>query len=217
MRHPHEAKLLAYLDRELDAEVSQQVEGHLAECEFCRLALAEWHRLRDMVRAGCPSPDLFRPEGEFWARLASACALRPGTWPLLPYLAPILISTAGVVVQVLLSLVFAAHMMVGFGLIPPPGPVAADAVYGMLSDPLLESTLFRLLGWSGEEVRGWIAQHWSALSGILQPTMILWSAILVLGILLMLVLALDLWWVLCWTRPTRFEHKGEVLRWNTDV
>jgi anti-sigma factor (TIGR02949 family) len=50
--------LSAYIDGELGAELCQELEKHLAECDNCRVVLNTTKRTIDLVHAPAEKPDL---------------------------------------------------------------------------------------------------------------------------------------------------------------
>ena len=208
MRHPDDRHLQAYVDGELVPSVARGVQRHLGRCPCCRDKAEELRRLSLAIRGTRPELAEFAAEGEFWSRLAGRCRARPTTWPLVPYLPPFLLSTVGLVAKIGLSLVLTVRMLTGMGVVPSLGPTMATMLPSVVNLPLLQATLFSWLPWSSEEVAQTVVHWWSRAGELLGEGFVFWPFLFALGILLVAVLLLSLWWVLCWTRPARLARNG---------
>ena len=208
MRHPSDRHLQAYLDGELTPSVAGGVQVHLDKCPGCLEKAEELRRLSLAIRGTRPDLGEFAPEGEFWSRLAGRCRARPTTWPLVPYLPPFLLSSFGLVANVGLSLVLTMSLLTRMGVVPSFGPTMATMLPSVVKMPLFQVTLFSWLPVSAEEVGQVVGHWWTAAGELLGESLVFWPVVLILGVLLVVVLLLNMWWVLCWTRPARLDRNG---------
>ena len=107
MSDPIRAKLGAYLDGELDAYSRIEVQAHLKNCQSCREELEELRGLSNMLRAA-PQPEFTAPldfKAQFMLQLPRRTEVqspRPNG-QLLPWLAPVLVLSVWVFIQVTLG------------------------------------------------------------------------------------------------------------------
>jgi hypothetical protein len=209
MQHPAELQLQSYLDDELAEPARQYVQAHVARCPLCQRTLREWESLSAALHEAVPRTEDFTSEGEFWAQLASKLSpTRPAAWPLVPYLPPLVLGLIGKCVEVLVSIMVIGYALMGFGLIPSPGPWLSAQFAAAVQIPGLERSLNTFLGGSGGDKLNLLIDVWEKASLATQDTILFSGVLLFFGICLAGIMVLYLSWVLCWSRPARPSRNG---------
>lgn len=208
MSHPDALQLQAYLDGELAAAEAQRMSEHLARCAPCAQSAEEWRTLHHILAQNKPDAALFSAEGTFWARLAGRLPRsRPATWSAVGYLPPFLLGALGTLLDGLVSLVLAAYVLMGLGIIPSVGAKAASWLRTLLSCEFAQ-VIYGGLGWSSGEIVERVTRWWGALARSQQESLLAGVILLGLEPLWAAVVLLYLSWAACWSRAERWEHEG---------
>lgn len=201
--HPADAHLQLYLDGELDAHARQAIAAHVAACPPCQRKLEACNRICYQVRQTAPPCAAFSSEGEFWGKLAARLPASPRTrWSLAPYMPPLLLSIPGTLWPWLIALLGSLRMLMGLGLLPSIGEVCTTRLIPLLAHPVLEQSVYRWTGWSGQEVVASVLRSWTRMSVATQDTLILAIALSLLLALFFGVAILYIGWVVCWSATT---------------
>jgi hypothetical protein len=150
MSDPIREKLGAYLDGELDRRGQLEVKAHLETCPSCREELEELRRVSYLLRAA-PQPE-FTPALDFKAQFMLQLPRRSEAQPprsngrLLPWMAPVLVLSVWIFIQVTLGLSTLVSLASQSGLLGS----AASWVSGDPQQMLWFTTAQAILGSQGQ-------------------------------------------------------------------
>jgi len=210
MPHPDVFQLQSYFDGELSDEVRERIRLHIEQCPSCQRELLAAQHLSRALHETMPTEQMFLPEGRSWSRLASKLSAdRPPTWPLVPYLPPLVLTMLGTLAHLLISATLVAHGLTGLGLLSSPGPMVSERLSPLLSDQALPQWLRTRVDWPVQAARTTM-NRWENLSQATQNRAILVAVLLALGVLLGVVVAFYSSWVMCWSEPARPYRQKEV-------
>ena len=211
MPHPDPLQLQSYLDDELPDPIRQSIRSHIVQCPSCHESLQESRRLGLALKAALPPERMFLSDGKFWSRLAAKLSAdRPPTWPLIPYLPPLLLATVGTLVQVLVFATRVAYELTGLGVIPSPSPMVSEGLSSLLLPGEWQQWLQARVGWPGKDVAQSTVHYWENLNSGTQDAVIFATVLLTLGVFMTVVVAFYSSWAICWTKPARPDRQKEV-------
>ena len=199
MRHLDEREIQRLIDGELDPKSCLWAQAHLEQCLVC-------HRAAQAIRATChviksTRPDLagFRQGTDFWACLSIELPQTRGSaWPWLALLPPFLLGAFGTLAGFMVWGVHAGLTLQQVGLISPLGSRMMNRLAGSLQNPVLDETVFRRLGWSGEQMSQNLMVLWDDVNQTTRSGAGALLALVGCGLLFAAVAVLYLTWVLCW-------------------
>jgi len=210
MPHPDAFQLQSYFDGELSDEVRERTRLHIKQCLSCQRELQASQRLSRALHETMPTEQLFMPEGRFWSRLAGKLSVdRPPTWPLVPYLPPLVLTMLGALAHVLISVTLVTYGLTGLGLLPSPGPMVSERLSSLLSDQALPQWL-RTRADRPIQAAQTTANHWGNLSQTTQNRAIFVAVLLALEVLLCVVVAFYSSWAMCWSKSARPNRQNGV-------
>lgn len=133
----------------------------------------------------------------------------PPTWPLIPYLPPLLLATVGTLVQVLVFATRVAYELTGLGVIPSPSLMVSEGLSSLLLPGEWQQWLQARVGWPGKDVAQSTVQYWENLNSGTQNAVIFATVFLTLGVFMTVVVAFYSSWAICWTKPARPDRQKE--------
>ena len=207
MSHPDPIQLQSYLDDELPDRIREKVRLHIQQCSPCLERLEALRQVSLALHGALPTEQMFLSESEFWLHLASDLpARRPRIWPMVPFLPPLLLATAGALVQAMILTTLLAFELTGLGLIPSLGSTVSSQLSSLVSHPGLQQWLHTSLGWSSEEVARHTTHYWDKLNWATQNVLIFVTVLLTLGVFMSVIVTFYSFWAMCWSgsaRPNR--------------
>ena len=211
MPHPDALQLQSYLDGELLDQAREAIRLHIAQCPHCQERVQRCRRLSLALKGVLPTEHMFLSEGKFWLQLASKLPVRrPGTWPLVPYLPPLLLGGVGTLVQVLIYTTLLAYDLTGLRVIPSLGPLVSDTLSSLASHPGLQPWLRARLGWSSTETAQHAIDYWESLHWATQNVLIFVTVLLTLGAFMLVIVVFYSSWAVCWSQSARSDRQKGV-------
>ena len=200
MEHLGQAELQCYLDGEMDEALCRRIKAHLDECPQCREQHRLWQTIHARVAESAPPSSAFCSDGAFWLQLAGQLdERRKPSWPLVPYLPPVVLGISAGLVQMLVSIAVLAQTLMGLGLIPSLGASAGPRLAGWLSHPQLQAFLSDSFGVSGAQVANRLVEGYNGIGSSTQDALIVIGVVAVLGVILAILVALFFYWASCWS------------------
>jgi len=210
MSHPDPFQLQSYLDDELPHRIGERVRLHIQQCSPCLERLETLRQVSLALHRALPTEQMFLSEGKFWLHLASNLPTRrPRTWPLVPFLPPLLLAMAGTLVQAMILFTLLAFELTGLGLIPSLGSTVSSRLSSIVSHRGLQQWLHTSLGWSSEEVAQRTIQHWDKLNWATQNVVIFVTVLLALGVFMSVIVTFYSFWAMCWSGSARPNRQKE--------
>lgn len=211
MTHPSDRHLQGYLDGALPPHTREALSEHLQQCAACRDHVAHMARAIAAVRA--TSPARWSSEGAFWARLAGRLQPTPrACWPMLALVPPLVFVVAGLAVNLLLGLASLIWALVRSGAMAPLAPRLRAALQSIAARLPIRDLL---PNWLVDQTQPLAAQaliDWANMAPALQDALLYAAVTTVLGLALVGLVALMLWWAAVRVRPERKE--GSVKLWT---
>jgi len=211
MSHPDPCQLECYLDDELSDPIRESVRRHVEQCPPCLERLEALRKVSLALHRTLPTEQMFLSEGEFWLHLArNLPAGRPRIWPMVPFLPPLLLATAGALVRAMILTTLLAFELAGLGLIPSLGSTVSSELSSLVSHRGLQQWLHPSLGWSSEQVAQRTIHYWDELNWPNQNVVIFVTVLLTLAVFMSVIVTFYSFWAMCWSGSARPNRQKEV-------
>ena len=211
MSHPDPCQLECYLDDELSDPIRETVRRHVEQCPPCLERLEALRKVGLALHRTLPTEQMSLSEAEFWLHLASNLpTCRPRTWPLVPFLPPLLLAMAGTLIQAMILTTLLGFELAGLGLMPSLGPTVSSELSSLVSHRGLQQWLHASLGWSSEQVAQRTIHYWDKLNWATQNVVIFVTVLLTLAVFMSVIVTFYSFWAMCWSGSARPNRQKEV-------